>query len=732
MKKILLTSMCAFLIGSFAFAQKSQIDLPITWDDTANVDYTVSDFGMGVNPVSTIAVDPSNSSNLVLKSVKTSGAITWAGTTLSKANGIAKPIAFTAKDTIMKALVYSPDSGLTIRLKAEDAGDNKVFVQADAVTRTANGWDTLTFHMPNVDPTKTYNKVSIFFNYNVTGAGRTFYLDNVWFTGKGTPPPTKKQIDLPITWDDTANVDYTVTDFGGNSSMMAADLVNASNLVLKSEKTAGAQTWAGTTLSKANGIAKPIPFTAKDTIMKALVYSPDSGLTIRLKAEDAGDNKVFVEADAVTRTANGWDTLTFHMPNVDPQKIYNKVSIFFNFNVTGAGRTFYLDNVWFVSPPPPPGKAQIDLPITWDDTANVDYKVSDFGGNASMMAADPMNASNLVLKSDKQASAQTWGGTTLSTPMGLKSAIPFTPNALTISAIVYSPDTGIVVKLKAEDKDTTSISVETDVRTKVANGWDTLVFNFAVPSLGTAAYDSTKVYDKLSIFYNFGVDGATAGAKTYYVDDVFFGGKAGGPPPPPDSSKVTFRVDMRGYPKDSVAYSTPEVNGTFNNWCGRCNAMTDADGDSIWEVTITTAFKTIEYKFSVDNWKGQENLDTSLTCTKTSGQFTNRIMNLNGDVVLPAVCWNSCLACPALSVNELSNTQTIKVYPNPASSTVNISGFDHVKSIRVTDVVGNVLMSVSNVYNTVEMPLENYNSGIYFIQVVEDNNNVQSLRFIKN
>ena len=31
-------------------------------------------------------------------------------------------------------------------------------------------------------------------------------------------------------------------------------------------------------------------------------------------------------------------------------------------------------------------------------------------------------------------------------------------------------------------------------------------------------------YNKASIFFNFGVTGATAGAKTYYFDDLAFGG----------------------------------------------------------------------------------------------------------------------------------------------------------------------------------------------------------------
>ena len=112
---------------------------------------------------------------------------------------------------------------------------------------------------------------------------------------------------------------------------------------------------------------------------------------------------------------------------------------------------------------------------------------------------------------------------------------------------------------------------------------------------------------------------------------------------PPDTSNVTFRVDMREY---TGTFTTPEVNGTFNNWCGNCNPMTDTDGDSIWEVTLPLTADSIEYKFSHDAWSGQEELTPNSGCTKTSGVFTNRFLTLNGDIVLDPVCWGSCEVCP--------------------------------------------------------------------------------------
>jgi len=104
---------------------------------------------------------------------------------------------------------------------------------------------------------------------------------------------------------------------------------------------------------------------------------------------------------------------------------------------------------------------------------------------------------------------------------------------------------------------------------------------------------------------------------------------------------VTFQVDM----SQQSGFTTPEVNGTFNTWCGNCFQMTDANGDNIWEATTDLPAGTHEFKFSADNWGIQETLLPGSACTVTSSGFTNRTISVTGDVVLPVVCWGSCLDC---------------------------------------------------------------------------------------
>jgi hypothetical protein len=166
--------------------------------------------------------------------------------------------------------------------------------------------------------------------------------------------------------------------------------------------------------------------------------------------------------------------------------------------------------------------SQVDLPITWNDTT-VNYSTTSFGGMIDSIKVDPTDASNTVLKLDKGLGTQTWAGTTISSG-GLATAIPFTVGgANTISVRFWSPDAGIPVLLKVEDKTNAGIFVETLDTTTVAGGWQTLTFDFNSPGPNPSVINTANTYDLASIFPNFGTEGNVAGAKTYYVDDVVYG-----------------------------------------------------------------------------------------------------------------------------------------------------------------------------------------------------------------
>lgn len=326
------------------------------------------------------------------------------------------------------------------------------------------------------------------------------------------------QINLPVTFED-ANTDYTMSDFGGNASVLTIDPANSANHVMQSTKTAGAQTWAGTTIGGALGFSSPLTFTANSAKMSVMVYSPAVGLDIKLKVEDHNNGTHSVETDVLTTKANQWETLTFDFtqnasgtPALNLSYNYDKASIFFDFGNPGTGSVFYFDEVRSLSVP----LSQISLPVTFESTT-VDYTVSDFGGNASTLTTDPVVSSNHVMKSIKTSGAQTWAGTTAGTASGFATPIPQTATAAKMTVRIYSPAIGLDIKLKMEEHANGANSVETDVLTTKANQWETLTFDFSNNASGTPAWNQAYKYDKASLFFDFGNAGT---GSVFYWDDL--------------------------------------------------------------------------------------------------------------------------------------------------------------------------------------------------------------------
>jgi hypothetical protein len=304
--------------------------------------YAVTDFG---GNLTLNDVDPGNAANKVKKTTKTSGAQTWAGTTIGA--GFTAKIPFTATTTQMSVRVYSPAAGIRVRLKVEDKTNNTRSVETEAMTQAANTWETLVFDFANqsagtaaMNLAYTYDMASIFFDFNNAGTGSVFYWDDVSFLPVNVTP---NYLALPLDFQSTT-IAYNFVNFdGGNATVINnpfAGGINTSTKVGRMIKSAG-QVWGGSLI----GLVNPINFSVNKTF-KMKVYSPRIGAKVLLKVE--GPNGAAFEKEVLTTTANAWEELTFDYSAINTGLSYQSVVLIFDLGTMGDGSanfTFYFDDI---------------------------------------------------------------------------------------------------------------------------------------------------------------------------------------------------------------------------------------------------------------------------------------------------------------------------------------------------------------------------------------------------
>ncbi len=256
----------------------------------------------------------------------------------------------------MSLRVYAPEAGKKVQLKVEDATDPTKSVETYALTTTANGWQTLNFDFAQqaagtaaFDNATTYNKASVFFDFLANASGQTYYFDDLAYNKSSTATTTTYS--APSNLKESFNSAAGITDFeGAVTSLASTDApAGSSGSVIKSVKPAGAQPWAGSTISS---ITDGEFIATGSTTMSLRVYAPEAGKKVQLKVEDATDPTKSVETYALTTTANGWQTLNFDFAQqaagtaaFDNATTYNKASVFFDFLANASGQTYYFDDL---------------------------------------------------------------------------------------------------------------------------------------------------------------------------------------------------------------------------------------------------------------------------------------------------------------------------------------------------------------------------------------------------
>ncbi|WP_290797668.1 hypothetical protein [Flavihumibacter sp. UBA7668] len=483
--------------------------LPLDFESTT-LDYAWGNFGGGVaSVINNPQVNPGNPSSKVGQMIKYAPE-PWGGAVIS----LSQPIDFSA-NKIFRMKVFSPRAGATVLLKVENISDGGIFYELQQPITKANEWEDLVFDFSAINTGNTYQKVVLIFDLGTPGDGSsnfTFLFDDIRLVN--SLPPTDSQISLPVTFD-SENVDYTMTNFGGNITEDALDPANAGNNVKKTTKPNGAEVWAGTTIGTPNGFAQKIPFTAGATKMSVRVYSPAAGIPILLKVENHTAANISVETLSTTTVANAWETLEFDFTNhsdgtpaLNLSAVYDKASIFFDFGTGGTGKVFYWDDVQMAGSGGTPDV--LGLPLNFE-SATLDYAFVNFDGGQVTILDNPVsgtgNSSAKVGRMVKNA-GQPWGGAFLS----LDAPIDFSVKK-TFTMKVYSPRVGAKVLLKVENQTDGGIAFEQELTTTKSGEWETLSFNYS-------AINTANSYQKIVLIFDLGTPGDGSANFTWYFDDI--------------------------------------------------------------------------------------------------------------------------------------------------------------------------------------------------------------------
>lgn len=157
----------------------------------------------------------------------------------------------------------------------------------------------------------------------------------------------------------------------------------------------------------------------------------------------------------------------------------------------------------------------------------------------------------------------------------------------------------------------------------------------------------------------------------------------------PEGTAVTFSVDMNNY---GAAFGFVNVSGTWNEFCGDCNQMTDDDADGVWTATLyIPEGENYRYKYQVDGWADQEDLapgDNPIgPCVVKAGGFTNRDLDIAGadPITLETVCWATCQACIGTSDVAGCNDDTASNYDAAATANDGSCIYDVTLSVNMSE-----------------------------------------------
>ncbi|WP_299382288.1 PKD domain protein [uncultured Lacinutrix sp.] len=294
----------------------------------------------------------------------------------------------------------------------------------------------------------------------------------------------------------------------------------------------------------------------------------------------------------VTKTLNPSEWNSFDIPLSDFTDQGLTINDLIQFKFVGSG-TIFLDNIYYYKAPSTAGGTTCEVLQDFEGAAPA---FTSFGNIADTQAvANPdmsgVNTTANVAQFTKTAGSEVWAGTffDLASVLDLSSC-----NQISIKT--WSPKLGATVRFKIENSADNSQFYETDLTTTTINEWETLVFDVSAAS----AFN----YDRIVIFFDFGVAGDDS---LYYFDEVELvssGGTGGGSLGFQDFEGTAPTFVTFGNMADIQVIANPDMSGI--NTTGNVAEFSKTGGSEVWAGgffdTASPLDLTTYNKISIKTW----------------------------------------------------------------------------------------------------------------------------------
>lgn len=209
---------------------------------------------------------------------------------------------------------------------------------------------------------------------------------------------------------------------------------------------------------------------------------------------------------------------------------------------------------------------------------------------------------------------------------------------------------------------------------------------------------------------------------TTFVGAIKFSGNA-----PAGLNLIRFIVDMSD--ESAVLSNSVQLGASFQGFNPTKTIMYSFI-PYVYEVISYTTQGTYEYKYYNGN-----TLSNAEIVPGSCAVNNNRSVQVASDTVLTKVCFSKCGACITASMMENKfSANKLNVFPNPTNNFTNIQLNESLlpATISIVDVTGRVIQKNEHTGGEYfKLNTNNFNSGIYFVEVTYANKSFQATRLLK-